>query len=122
MNKDSQKIKELENKKFTKREQNIFFGICIVGMFVLSIMFSAQILSGTIALLVLIIFVPLSIWGIKALVGLDPLIRQKTRNETLKAMVKEASKNAIEQLENNLIDKDKAIEKARKTRTKLRVK
>ena len=88
-------------------------------LLVLSIMFSTQIISGVLALAMLIVGVPILIWVFIALRKADPLIKQKLDNELLKLMVNEASRNRIEQLSNDLITRRAKIESAKQARIKM---
>ena len=88
-------------------------------LLVLTFMFSAQIISGILALAMLVVGIPILIWAFIALRKADPYIKQKLDNELLKLRVNEASKNRIEQLSNDLIARREKIETAKKARAKM---
>ena len=88
-------------------------------LLVLTFMFSAQIISGILALAMLVVGIPILIWTFIALRKADPYIKQKLDNELLKLRVNEASKNRIEQLSNDLIARREKIETAKKARAKM---
>jgi hypothetical protein len=115
---DVNKIKALESKVFDTKHRNKLMGIGIAGLLILSIMFSAEIIKGTAALLVLVIGVPLAFWLGRLILKADPLIQQKTNNMLLKAATEEAAKNAIQQLDNNLFKREQGLVEEKAARDK----
>jgi len=113
---DIQKIKDLEGKTFNVKQRNMLMAGGIVGLFILCIMFSAQIISGIGALIVLVIGLPLAFWLGNLIRKADPLIQQKTNNFLLKKATEEAAKNSIQQLDNDLLSKKEKVQTARTKR------
>lgn len=113
------KIDEFKNQKITAFKRNVIFaglGLCV---FVFFILFATQILSGVLALLATVVFALGAFFGIRFLKAADPLIRQKTKNLILKKMVEEARKNAVQQLDNQVLENTKRLGHARAARDKM---
>ena len=114
-----QNIKEYEKKVITPKHRNIVFTLLSIVVFSFIVIFSSQILSGIATTIALVILSLVLIFGYRILKAADPLIKQKIKNESLKAMYKEASKNAIYQLDNSIIDKKEKIKKAMRKRDEI---
>lgn len=113
------KIDDFKNQKITALKRNIVFGGMGLATFIFFILFATQILSGVLALIATLVFSLLAFYGIKFLKAADPLIRQKTKNLVLKKMVAEARNNAVQQLDNQVLENAKRLERARAARDKM---
>lgn len=112
-------ITAYENKPVTATKRNLLFaGGTIVGLLILSL-FVLQIIKGAIAFGVVAVVGVGAFFGLRFLKAADPLIRQKTKNYVLKQMVEEARKNAVIQLENQILTNRKRLEQGRDARNKM---
>lgn len=104
------KIKELEALDVNStKSRNLLFGGLSIGALGLAILFATQILTGALALIVSGLTV-LGFWfGLRMIKQFDPYIRQKLKNEALMAMHREASKNAVAQLQNMVITRSENL-------------
>lgn len=97
-------IESYRSEPVTAKKRNVAFtGMCAAGSF-LAILFAAQIISGMIAIILTGVTIVGGIYGYRTLKTLDPAIRQKLKNYQIKLMVEEARKNAIQQLENQVLE------------------
>ena len=116
---DLAKIEEFKNAPITTKARNLAFGGMMVGGFALFVLFAAQIITGMLALVVTVGAAAGTWYGLKFLRAMDPVIQQKTKNARLKWMVEEARKNAIFQLDNQVIVNKQRLGKARDARDKM---
>jgi hypothetical protein len=108
------KIKDYENAPVTGTQRTIITIVLAIITFGFITLFASAILQGVAAVVALVVMVVVGFFGYKFLKAADPVIKQKLKNESLKAMYKEASKNAIYQLDNDVITKkDKLLDAAK---------
>lgn len=113
------RIEELRNKKITAKPQVLAFALlAFLGIFMVGFM-ALQIITGVLALAVTGVFCVGAFFGIKWLKHLNPVVQQKMRNKQLKMMTEEAKRNAIQQLENRVIDDAERLKNAKRSRNKM---
>jgi hypothetical protein len=113
------RISEYRDSKITTTPRNMLFGgMTIAGLF-LFMMFATQIITGILALILTVGTVVGGFFGLRFLKAMDPVIQQKTRNTKLKYMVEEARKNAIYQLDNQVLANGERLQMARTARDKM---
>lgn len=114
-----QRINDYKNAKVSATPRNLAFaGMALVGLLLLS-MFVLQIITGVIALVVVVAAGVGGLFGLRWLKAMDPVIKQKLKNQQIKAMMQEARENAVQQLENQVILNAERLAKARKSRDKI---
>lgn len=113
------KIDDFRNQKITALKRNLIFGGMGFCIFIFFILFASQILSGVLALFTTVVLALVAFFGIRFLKAADPLIRQKTKNLVLKKMVEEARRNAVQQLDNQVLENSKRLKRARQARDKM---
>ncbi|SHO56085.1 hypothetical protein [Vibrio quintilis] len=116
---EMEKIEALSKKPITATPRNILFGLMIFVLVLLLGAFAIQIISGVIALITLIISTAVIFLGLRFLKSMDPFIRQKTQNILINKMTQEARKNAIAQLDNQVIKNAERLNIARTARNKM---
>jgi hypothetical protein len=113
------KIREFEAQPITTKARNLAFVGVVIGCVFLTGLFALQIIKGTIALLFVFIFFIAMYYGLKLLRQMDPVIYQKIKNKKLELMYGEARKNAIYQLDNQVITNAQRLEAARTSRNEV---
>lgn len=111
-----ERIKAYEKEPITTKARNIAFAGMVFGGFVLFAAFAMQIITGVFALVITVLSGGLIFYGIRFLNKMDPLIQQKTKNLVMKKMMEEAQKNAVSQLDNQVITNLERLTKARNGR------
>ncbi|MDH5182289.1 MAG: hypothetical protein OEX12_00230 [Gammaproteobacteria bacterium] len=96
-------ISTLKNSKVTGKARNVGFGIILIGILLMFIVFAAQIITGMFALVLTLVVSVGGFLGLRWLKTMDPLIRQKTLNMRLEKMIGEARERAMEQLQNQVM-------------------
>ena len=114
------KIKDYENAPITGTQRTIITVVLAVLTFGFITLFASAILQGVAAVIALAVMSVVGIFGYKFLKAADPVIKQKLKNESLKAMYKEAAKNAIYQLDNDVISKKDKLIAAAKVRDSIK--
>lgn len=109
-------IESLRDRVETATPRNILFAIMIAGLGFLCIMFAGEIITGMFAAILTGVTVVGGYFGAVTLKNFDPYFRQKLKNEKLKVMMNEARKNAIYQLDNQVLDNTQKLGRARKSR------
>lgn len=112
-------IEEFRNTKITAQPRNIIFGGLTIMAALLFLVFATQIITGVFALILTVVTAVGGFIGLRFLKQMDPVIRQKTRNTKLKWMIEEARKNAIYQLDNQVITNAERLDQARTARNKM---
>lgn len=116
---ETARIEQFRNEKISTKPRNLVFGgLVVAGVFTIGL-FALQIITGVLALVVTGAACVGAWWGLGFVKKMDPLIRQKTKNMQIKWMVEEARKNAISQLENQVIDNAGRLSVARDARDKM---
>lgn len=113
------KIKNFEAQPITTKARNLAFAGLTVGSVAFIGLFAAQIISGIAALIATFAFAGSMFFGIRFLRAMDPVIRQKTKNLVLNSMYSEARKNAVAQLDNQVITNAARLKNARHARDKM---
>lgn len=113
------KIESYKNTPISVTPRNILFVILVFFCLVTLSVFAMSIITGTLALVVLVITALVVYWGFRFFRALDPLVKQKTKNMQLNMMVKEARKNAVAQLNNQVINNQERLEAARQARNSM---
>lgn len=114
-----QSIENFKNAPITRKAQTVGAIALGTGTAVVGAMFAFQLITGAMALIVTGGVLAAGYYGLKYLKNADPLIQQKIKNNIIKAMYEEASKNAIEQLRNQVLDNQTTLTNARKSRDKM---
>jgi hypothetical protein len=96
-----EKIEELK-KPSTAKRYLVFIGL-VIGLLFLASLVANQIITGSIALIVGFVAVVLTIYGIKVLKNLDPVIERKLKNQQMKMLIEEAQKRTIETISNYVL-------------------
>ncbi|MFP8965197.1 hypothetical protein ACKC9G_01265 [Pokkaliibacter sp. CJK22405] len=113
------RIEELKSRPVSKAPRNIFFGASFFVLVMLMGFFAFQIISGIFAIVLLLASGIGIFFALRFLKALDPLVRQKTRNLVMNKMAMEARKNAIAQLDNQIIVNAERLNVARAARDKM---
>ncbi len=114
-----QRIKDYEKTPISAKVRNVAFAGITLSSIVIFGLFATTIIHGVFALAVTGIFCVGSFLGIRFMRAMDPLIQQKTKNFKIEAMIKEARKHAIAQLNNQIIDNQNRLSSARISRDKM---
>lgn len=113
------RIEDYKREKISATPRNLaFVGISFVGLIVASFL-ALQIITGVLALITVAVTGVAGFFGMKWLKHLNPIMKQKMKNKQLKIMMEEARKNAIQQLENQVIDNAGRLGEARQARNKM---
>ncbi len=112
-----EKIEELKKPSTTKR-YIVFIGL-VIGLLFLASLVANQIITGSIALIVGFIAVVLTIYGIKMLKNLDPVIERKLKNQQMKMLIEEAQKRTIETISNYVLALEEYNNYVKKLRNKV---
>lgn len=113
------KIEAYKNKPISELPQKLgFFALVAFGLFMAS-MFVFHIFVGMVALVMVAVTGVLMWAGWAYVKRLDPLLQQKARNGILKRRIEEARRNAIYQLDNQVIDRHKKLKEAQIARDKM---
>ena len=113
------KIKEYEKTPVSAHARNLVFTGTVLGSFFIIGLFATTIIQGVTALFVTGVFCLGSFFSLRFLKAMDPLVRQKTKNFKIEAMVKEARTHAVAQLDNQVLDNRNRLEIARDSRNKM---
>jgi len=111
-----EQIKKYESAPIGTTPRNLVFVGMIGFTLILSIMFAAQIIQGVFALVLVLGTGVGGFFGLRFLKAMDPVIRQKTKNLKLSLMKEEAHKNAVHQLDNQVLVNAERLKKARSAR------
>ncbi len=117
--KEISRIEQYRDKVVTSTARNIAFGGLILGGFFIIGMFALQIISGVLALGVTVIAVVAGVFGIRYLKAMDPVFKQKLKNHQVAQQMSEARRNAVAQLDNQVILNSQRLEIARNARNKM---
>lgn len=113
------KIEAFKNKPISDTAQRIAFVMLVAFGLIMASMFIFQVFVGMVAL-VMVAVTAVAMWAGWAYVKrLDPLLQQKARNGILKRRIEEARRNAIYQLDNQVIDRHKKLKEAQAARDKM---
>ncbi|MEO1958012.1 MAG: hypothetical protein ABGX23_00500 [Nautiliaceae bacterium] len=112
-----EKIEELKKPSTTKR-YFVFIGL-VIGLLFLASLVANQIITGSIALIVGFVAVVLTIYGIKVLKNLDPVIERKLKNQQMKMLIEEAQKRTIETISNYVLALEEYNNYVKKLRNKV---
>ena len=112
-------IQEFKKAPISVKPRNIAFGGMVLGSGLLFILFASQIITGMFALILTVGTAVGGYYGLRFLKSMDPLIQQKTKNAKLKWMVREARKNAVYQLDNQIVLNKQRLSAARQARDKM---
>ncbi len=112
-----EKIEELKKPSTTKR-YIVFIGL-VIGLLFLASLVANQIITGSIALIVGFVAVVLTIYGIKMLKNLDPVIERKLKNQQMKMLIEEAQKRTIETISNYVLALEEYNNYVKKLRNKV---
>jgi hypothetical protein len=113
------RIDQYKSKKITTNQRNIVFAAVFIGTLFFFMMFAAQIITGIFALFLTSAFGVASFFGIRFMRMADPLIKQKMKNAILKRMMDEARRNAVSQLDNQVIKNRERLTAARDARDRM---
>lgn len=113
------RIKEYEKTPVSAKARNLVFAGSVLGSFFIIGLFATTIIQGVAALLVTGVFCLGSFFSLRFLKAMDPLIMQKTKNFKIESMVKEARKNAVAQLDNQILTNRDRLAVARDSRNKM---
>lgn len=110
------RIEAFKDQTFDTGRRNIAFaGMAVAGLFVAG-MFALQILSGVATVVLLGATALGSVYGIRYVKAMDPVIREKWKNKALKLMIQNARKDAIYQLDNHVLENTRRLKAAREAR------
>lgn len=113
------KIEAYKNKPISDTAQKVGFVALVAFGLIMASMFIFQVFVGMVAL-VMVAVTAVAMWAGWAYVKrLDPLLQQKARNGILKRRIEEARRNAIYQLDNQVIDRHKKLKEAQAARDKM---
>jgi biopolymer transport protein ExbB/TolQ len=113
------KIEKIRNKSISKWPRNLLFGAAFTAMVFVMGMFLMHIITGVLALGSLV-FSGIALFMIlRFLRAMDPLIQQKTKNFLVNKMAEEARKNAVAQLDNQVLVNTERLAVAREARNKM---
>jgi hypothetical protein len=112
-------IEAYKNKPISGTPQKIgFFVLVAIGLLMASL-FVFQILTGIFALIMMGV-TAVGFWlGWQYVKRLDPIIQQKSRNWQLKKLIEQARKEAVYQLDNQVLDRHQKLKSAREARDKM---
>lgn len=113
------RIDEFRNEVITAKPRNLAFTGLAVGGVLLAGLFAVQIISGIFAIVVTGAAALGGWYGLGFLKRMDPVIRQKSKNLALDLMVKEARKNAVRQLDNQVLTNEGRLKAARTARDEM---
>ncbi len=114
-----QEIENFKNENITTLKRNLSFVALTFLALILFGFFALQIITGAVALVVTLVSAVGGFYGYKYIQAMDPAIRQKIKNKALKTMVDEARKNAVQQLDNQILLNTQKLEDARQSRNKM---
>lgn len=113
------KIEEYRSEPVTSKKRNLAFGGMCAGVGLLAILFAAQIITGMFAIILTGLTLAGGIYGYKTLKALDPFIQEKLKNTRLKLLIDEARKNAIYQLDNQVLANTQRLASGQAARDKM---
>lgn len=113
------RIEEFSKKTISGWPRNIAFLAISFALILIFGIFASQIITGTIALIVLVVTAVGLFFGLRFVKTMDPLIRQKTQNMLISKMTSEARRNAVAQLDNQVIKNTERLELARAARNRM---
>ncbi|RQW65015.1 hypothetical protein [Vibrio viridaestus] len=113
------RIDEISKTPITAKKRNIVFTALVFALVLLLGLFAIQIITGIVALILLVITAVGLFFGLRFLKAMDPYIRQKTQNILITKMTQEARKNAVSQLDAQVIKNTERLELARAARNKM---
>jgi biopolymer transport protein ExbB/TolQ len=113
------KIEKIRNKSISHWPRNLVFAAAFTAMVFVMGMFLMHIITGVLALGTLVFSGVAIFLVLRFLRAMDPLIQQKTKNFLVNKMADEARKNAVAQLDNQVIINTERLAVAREARNKM---
>ena len=113
------RIENFKSEKISATPRNIVFAGVALGGLALVGMIGASIISGVVAVVTTVVAGGGLYYGIRIMKRMDPVIKQKLKNKQIELMISEARKNAIFQLDNQVLTNHSRLAAAREARNKI---
>lgn len=116
---NKQKMSDIEKYRSesvtTKSRNYLFMGLTGVTS-IMFVLFATQIIAGVFALFLTGVMAVGGWFGYRGIRALSPAIMQKTKNLNIKMMVEEAKRNAVVQLDRQVLENTERLKKGREAR------